>query len=86
MDTKSIIIEYDTPFCHPNKNYMTIDEYNKWEFPFNVMTPDEKFDYDEQKKLLARKNGHYVFTAYIKNPTCIETQLNELIQKIKIIC
>lgn len=79
---KKIIIEYDTPFCHPSKMYMTDEESLNWKFPFNELKADEKEHYDDQKKLLAEKNGHLVLTAYIKNKNT-EKVLAEITEKIR---
>ena len=80
--SKKIIVEYDTPFCHPNSLYMKKEDYDNWVFPFSALSPYEKEQYDEQKKLLAEKNGHLVLTAYINNGNH-EDMLKETISKIR---
>lgn len=71
------IIEYDTPFCHPNKNYMTIDEFNNWTFPWNsTLTPDDKEKFDIEKRNFATSKNIKVFNFYVKQKTDVTDNID----------
>lgn len=75
------IIEYDTPFMHPNKNHMHIDEYNNWVNPWDKdMTPEDKENFDIHKRNFAESNGIKVFTFFVSKTNDTQENIN-LVEK-----
>lgn len=78
-----IIIEYDTPFYHPNPFYMKEDEFNNWTNPFIKKTALEMWNKDYQKELLVKNNNFNFLRLYFKNKKDFNLNLNKAINFIK---
>lgn len=78
-----IIIEYDTPFYHPNPFYMKEDEFNNWTNPFIKKTPLEMWNKDYQKELLVKNNNFNFLRLYFKNKKDFNLNLDKSINFIK---
>jgi len=81
-----ILIEYDTPFMHPNRKYMKEDKFANWIHPWNKhISAEEKYIFDEEKKLFAKSRGYELFEVYIvdvKDKDSVQNSINELYNKI----
>lgn len=83
IEKHKFIVEYDTPFMHPNKNYLTIDEYNNWRNPWDdLMTPQDKEAYDIQKINTAKNKNIQVFNFYVKEKTDVLTNINLILKSL----
>ena len=79
----NLIIEYDTPFCHPNPFLMTENEFNNWRFPFSNISAIDKYSYDKNKEYVAIKKGFDFYRVYINGKKNKESEIKKL--KLKII-
>lgn len=84
INERKFIIEYDTPFMHPNEDYMDIEELKLWKNPFNLkQTYKDKIIYDKRKRLLAESKNIAFFTFYVKNKEDIDDNITNIIKKIQ---
>jgi hypothetical protein len=78
------IIEYDTPFMHPNPKYMTKEDLATWVNPFDINAdPLIKYEYDNQKKDFAESQGYNIFTFYVDKNNSVDANINKIINNIK---
>ena len=80
---RQYIIEYDTPFMHPNIDYMTSEELTMWKNPFNVeQTYLDKIEFDKRKINLAKEHNIDIVTFYIRNSEDLYTNINNFIDYV----
>lgn len=81
INNDKYIVEYDTPFMHPNQNFMSVSEYNNWVNPWDKeMTPKDKELFDINKRKLAESKGIKVFTFFVSKTNCVQKNIN-LVEK-----
>lgn len=76
-----VIIEYNGIKFHPNKNKLTVDEWNKWYLPYSKIRADEKYEMDQNKKQLAASKGFDVYEIW-SDDVNIENVIDWLKEKI----
>jgi very-short-patch-repair endonuclease len=65
IHSHKIIIEYNGKLWHPNKEYYTKEEWNKWKHPFNEnLNADDVYKKDKQKLAIALSKGYKVITVW----------------------
>jgi len=78
---KKLVVEYDTPFCHPNPDFMNEKEFYNWSNPFIMMNPEEKYKIDQRKEELLKEKGYKFHRCYIRNKED-ELKHKEIIKKL----
>ena len=79
---KSYIVEYDTPFMHPNKDFLDDTQFESWKSPFSNISPEEKMKYDIRKREIAINKGIDVITFYSKSQIDIHDNIDKIIRYV----
>ena len=58
-----LIIEYHGVGFHPNPNWDNL-KWDAWRSTFNKFDADKVFSFDQEKKMIAEKNGFMVIEIY----------------------
>lgn len=74
----NLLIEYDTPFYHPNPFKMNESEFLNWKNPFIDFSATEKWNNDLYKQNLTKKHNYNFYLVYLKNKKDIDKQLQKL--------
>lgn len=77
----NLIVEYDTPFFHPNPFLMSEKKFNEWKSIFSDVTAMDKYMIDKNKENIAIEKGFDFHRVYINNNR--ETEIKKLKLKIK---
>lgn len=75
---RRLVVEYDTPFCHPNPDYMTPEEFEMWQNPFIPMNAHAKYELDLAKAELASSKGYNFHRCYISSLFDKEEELRKI--------
>jgi hypothetical protein len=81
---KKYIVEYDTPFMHPNPKYMSADELKSWRNVFSLsMEWETKYKIDEQKRAYAEKEDYTVLVFYVNSENSIDANITRILKILK---
>jgi uncharacterized protein YoaH (UPF0181 family) len=76
----NFIIEYNGIKFHPNKNKLSIEEFNDWKQLLSNTSANEIYEKDTLKYNVAKNNGYDIF--YIWEDDNIELKINEMKNEI----